>query len=94
MSRAPRTPRFLAPLTPVGGAIEFRLHLLLENYEASLGDLPDWLRELDLVRIVPLVECCLRIGMELPASEMLDQDVEEREEQAKRRLRPPKQKPS
>jgi hypothetical protein len=94
MTRAQRTPRLLAPLPPAGGAVEFRLHLLLENYEASLGDLPDWLHELDLARIVPLVECCLRIGMQLPTCEMLDQDVEEREEQAKRRLRPPKQKPS
>jgi hypothetical protein len=94
MTRAQRTPRLLAPLTPAGGAVEFRLHLLLENYEASLGDLPDWLHELDLARIAPLVECCLRIGMELPACEMLDEDIKEREEQAKRRLRPPKQKPS
>ncbi len=94
MTRAQRTPRLLAPLTPAGGAVEFRLHLLLENYEASLGDLPDWLHELDLARIATLVECCLRIGMQLPTSEMLDQDVEERKVQAKRRLRPPKQKPS
>ena len=93
MSRAQRRPRLLAPLTSAGGAVEFRLHLLLENYEASLGDLPVWLHELDLARIAPLVECCLRIGMELPTSEMLDEDIEERKEQVQRGLRQPKQEP-
>ena len=65
------------------------VHELTALYESRLGLLPIWLHELDLERIVPLLECCLRIGMQLPIGDALEADEgERRARQAQKGIRP------
>lgn len=47
---------------------------LIQQYEQRFGRLPDWLLELDRERIASLVACCIRIGMRLPADDLLQED--------------------
>mgnify|MGYP000402668298 CR=1 FL=1 len=68
-------------------AFEGRVQLLADEYEQRLGRLPVWLHELDLERIVPLLECCIRIGMQLPIGDALEADDAERRAQAQKGIR-------
>jgi hypothetical protein len=74
-------------------AIEGRVQALSELYECRLGRLPVWLHELDLTRINPLLECCIRIGMPLPVDDALEADEAERRAQAQKGIRRPRSGP-
>ncbi len=65
-------------------ASEGRMQVLADLYESRLGRLPVWLHELDLERIIPLLECCIRIGMLLPIDDALEADEEERRARAQK----------
>lgn len=70
-----------------------RVNQLTALYESRLGLLPIWLHELDLERIVPLLECCIRIGMQLPIGDALEADEAERRAQAQKGIRRPRSDP-
>jgi hypothetical protein len=71
-------------------ASEGRVPALSELYECRLGRLPVWLHELDLARIIPLLECCIRIGMPLSVGDVLEADEAERRAQAQKDIRRPR----
>lgn len=74
-------------------AFEGRVQLLADEYEQRLGRLPVWLHELDLERVGPLLECCIRIGMQLPIGDALEADDAERRAQVKEGIRRPRNDP-
>lgn len=71
-------------------AFEGHVQPLADEYEQRFGRLPVWLQELDLERIVPLLACCIRIGMPLPISDLLQADEVERREREGQSIRRPK----
>jgi hypothetical protein len=83
------TPHDKQPVSRERWALEGRVQALTECYERRLGRLPVWLHELDLERIVPLLECCIRIGMPLPIGDTLQADDAERRAQAQKSIRGP-----
>jgi len=87
------TPHDKQPVSRERWALEGRVQALTECYERRLGHLPVWLHELDLGRIVPLLECCIRIGMPLPIGDALEADEAERRAQARKGLRRPRREP-
>ena len=87
------TPHDKKPVNQERGALEGRVQALTDCYERCLGRLPVWLHELDLERIVPLLECCIRIGMQLPIGDALEADEAERRAQARKGLRRPRREP-
>lgn len=74
-------------------AIEGKVQALTDLYERCLGRLPVWLYELDLERIIPLLECCIRIGLPLPVGDTLEADDAERRAQSKKGIRRPSSEP-
>lgn len=74
-------------------ASEGRVQALTDLYELQLGRLPVWLDELDLERIISLLECCIRIGMSLPVGDALEEDEAERRAQAQKSIRRPRREP-
>jgi hypothetical protein len=74
-------------------AFDARVQLLADEYEQRLGCLPVWLHELDSERVGPLLECCIRIGMQLTIGDALEADDAERRAQAKNGIRRPRSDP-
>lgn len=70
-------------------AFEGRVQQLADEYEQRLGCLPSWLHELNLERIIPLLECCIRIGMPLAVGDALAADDAERRAAAQKSIRGP-----
>ncbi len=81
------------PLSGKALTLARRARQLTALYESRLGLLPIWLHELDLERIVPLLACCIRIGMPLPIGDALEADDAERRAQAGKSIRRPDDKP-
>lgn len=63
-----------------------RISTVIETYEATVGSVPVWFKELEPDQALGLIAACLRIGLKLPPGETLRADMIERA-QAERGIR-------
>jgi len=68
----------VSPLGLQANQLVQSIRTLIENYEDSLGDVPDWFEELEPDQALSLMAACLRIGLRLPPEETLEEDMLER----------------
>lgn len=65
----------VSPLGLQANQLVQSIRTLIENYEDSLGDVPDWFEELEPDQTLSLMAACLRIGLRLPPEETLEEDM-------------------
>lgn len=75
-------------ITVAGRALRQRLALGLKRYEVTLGPVPEWTDELDASDALRLIESACRIGMRLPATDLLQVEEMLRSFAARQPLRP------
>ena len=69
----------VSPISNLANQLVQRISALIENYEATLGGVPVWSKELEPDQALSLMAACLRIGLSLPTQETLHSDMIERE---------------
>lgn len=80
------------PPTKGGRHLLLRISTMVRRYELMLGPVPSWAEELDALDVLALLDTATRIGIRLPAKELLIPDDLARAMSARRHLRPSKPK--